>query len=229
MSNNAISSAISNSISDSAMNLSTSNLFMGLNALQLMFYLAAVLAIVASLKVITGKNTVHALLYLVVSLLAVAVCFYLMGAPFAAGLEVIVYAGAILVLFVFAIMMFGLGQDETLNSPSSHSFKLSNITLWFGPSLIAILLLAELIFAIDNSGVQEKLTSTVIHAKQVGILLYGPYLLAVEIASFLLLAGLIAGYHFAKPEGVSLTHQRLAQESLAQKVLDKQIETGEHS
>ena len=197
---------------------------MGLNSLQLMFYFAAALAIVASLKVITGKNTVHALLYLVVSLLAVAVCFYLMGAPFAAGLEVIVYAGAILVLFVFAIMMFGLGQDEALNAPPSHSFKLSNINLWFGPSLIAILLLAELIFAIDNSVVQEKLTSNIIDAKQVGILLYGPYLLAVEIASFLLLAGLIAGYHFAKPEGVSL-----AQKDLGQQGSDKQQETGEHS
>ena len=63
--------------------------FIELNPLQLTFYSAALLAIVASVKVITGKNTVHALLYLVVSLLAVAVCFYLMGAPFAAGLEVI--------------------------------------------------------------------------------------------------------------------------------------------
>ncbi len=200
------------------MNLSTNHLIMGLNPLQLMFYFSAALAIVASLKVITGKNTVHALLYLVVSLLAVAVCFYLMGAPFAAGLEIIVYAGAILVLFVFAIMMFGLGQDETLNAPKSHSFRLSNFNLWVGPSLIAILLLTELIFAIESSLVQEKLTSHIIDAKQVGILLYGPYLLAVEIASFLLLAGLIAGYHFAKPEGISLD----------QKGLDQQKETGGH-
>jgi len=203
----------------SASSLSQTHLVMGLNSLQLMFYFAAALAIVASLKVVTGKNTVHSLLYLVVSLLAVAVCFYLLGAPFAAGLEVIVYAGAILVLFVFAIMMFGLGQDETLSAPQAHAFKLSNISLWFGPSIIAALLLAQLIFAIDNSALQEKLTSNIIEAKQVGILLYGPYLLAVEIASFLLLAGLIAGYHFAKPEGVSLDHNDLNQ----------QKETGGHS
>jgi len=206
-------------MSSSASSLSQTQLVMGLNSLQLMFYFAAALAIVASLKVVTGKNTVHSLLYLVVSLLAVAVCFYLLGAPFAAGLEVIVYAGAILVLFVFAIMMFGLGQDETLSAPQAHAFKLSNISLWFGPSIIAALLLAQLIFAIDNSALQEKLTSNIIEAKQVGILLYGPYLLAVEIASFLLLAGLIAGYHFAKPEGVSLDHNDLNQ----------QKETGGHS
>ena len=79
-----------------------------LASIETLFYLAASIAVIASIKVITGKNIIYALLYLVVSLLAVAVCFYLMGAPFAAGLEVIVYAGAILVLFVFAVMMFGL-------------------------------------------------------------------------------------------------------------------------
>ncbi len=180
---------------------------MMLSPLQLMFYLAALLAIIASLKVISGKNSVHSLLYLVVSLLAVAVCFYLMGAPFAAGLEVIVYAGAILVLFVFAIMMFGLGQDETLYTP-----KIASLSIWIGPSCIAIILLAQLVFVIDSSELQEKLTVNIISAKQVGALLYGPYLLAVEIASFLLLAGLIAGYHFAKPDGQD-DHLRLHQPS----------------
>ncbi|WP_245942454.1 NADH-quinone oxidoreductase subunit J [Candidatus Colwellia aromaticivorans] len=182
--------------------------FIQLNPLQLTFYSAALLAIVASLKVITGKNTVHALLYLVVSLLAVAVCFYLMGAPFAAGLEVIVYAGAILILFVFAIMMFGLGQDETLHAPNIDGSKVNKFNLWFGPFLLALLLLIELVYAINSGEVQAKLTSNTIDAKQVGMLLYGPYLLAVEIASFLLLAGLIGGYHFAKPEGVGLDRKK---------------------
>ncbi|MBL4900858.1 MAG: NADH-quinone oxidoreductase subunit J [Colwellia sp.] len=172
--------------------------------MQLTFYSAALLAIVASLKVVTGKNTVHALLYLVVSLLAVAVCFYLMGAPFAAGLEVIVYAGAILVLFVFAIMMFGLGQDETLHAPSIDGSKVNKFNLWFGPFFLAFLLLIELVFAIYSGEIQARLTANTIDAKQVGILLYGPYVLAVEIASFLLLAGLIGGYHYAKPEGIGL-------------------------
>ncbi len=165
-------------------------------SIETMFYLAALIAIVASIKVVTQKNTVHALLYLVVSLLAVAVCFYLMGAPFAAGLEVIVYAGAILVLFVFAIMMFGLKEDETTHAPQSKG-----LTLWLGPCLLALGLLAELLFSLDNADIQQRLSATVISSRQVGVLLYGPYLLAVEIASFLLLAGLVAGYHYAKPEG----------------------------
>ncbi|WP_284246568.1 NADH-quinone oxidoreductase subunit J [Thalassotalea insulae] len=168
---------------------------MHLSALEILFYLAGLIAIVASIKVVTHKNTVHALLYLVVSMLAVAICFYLMGAPFAAGLEVIVYAGAILVLFVFAIMLFDLKQDETLYAPRNKGGS-----VWFGPCLLAIILLIEILISIDNSDIQQRLSATVVDSKQVGILLYGPYLLAVEIASFLLLAGLVAGYHYAKPD-----------------------------
>lgn len=160
-----------------------------------LFYLAAAVAVIASLKVVTGSNTVHALLYLVVSLLAVAVCFYLMGAPFAAGLEVIVYAGAILVLFVFAVLMFGLGKDETANAPQSKS-----VANMFGAMLLAFALLVELVVIINNGQMQQTLQANVVSSKAVGIMLYGPYLLAVEIASFLLLAGLLAGYHYAKPE-----------------------------
>lgn len=167
---------------------------MNTNPLVILFYLAALIAVVASIKVVTRNNTVHALLYLVISLVAVAVCFYLMGAPFAAGLEVIVYAGAILVLFVFAIMLFGLRQDETRLAPKNTGFS-----VWLGPCVLALCLLAELVYVLQHDGIQAQLSATVVDSKQVGILLYGPYLLAVEIASFLLLAGLIAGFHFAKP------------------------------
>nr|WP_281556699.1 NADH-quinone oxidoreductase subunit J [Thalassomonas sp. RHCl1] len=164
--------------------------------IELMFYLAGAVAVLASLKVVTGKNTIHALLYLVVSLLAVAVCFYLMGAPFAAGLEVIVYAGAILVLFVFSVMLFNLNHDEVLFARQSQG-----LGFWAGPVVLAMCLLALLVNIIQSAEIQDKLTVNLVDAKQVGILLYGPYLLAVEIASFLLLAGLIAGYHYARPEG----------------------------
>ena len=173
--------------------------------LNVIFYLAALLAIIASIKVVTGKQTIHALLYLVVSLLAVAVCFYLMGAPFAAGLEVIVYAGAILVLFVFAVMMFGLGQDEHLHTPKNGLRQ--NAASWLGPAFLALCLLVLLIVAINDSAIEQKLSANIIGAKDVGILLYGPYLLAVEIASFLLLAGLVSGYHYAKPRSIGLSRE----------------------
>ena len=69
------------------------------------FYLSAAVAVAATLMVVTRASAVHALLYLIVSLLAVAVVFFVLGAPFVAALEVIIYAGAVMVLFVFVIMM----------------------------------------------------------------------------------------------------------------------------
>ena len=187
-------------------------MIMSFSTIEIMFYLAAILAIVASIKVVTGSNTVHALMYLVVSLLAVAVCFYLMGAPFAACLEVIVYAGAILVLFVFAIMMFGLTEDEHQHAPQN------TLTSWLGPSILSLALLAVLLFSITDSGIQNRLSSGVISAKEVGIALYGPYVLAVEIASFLLLSGLVSAYHYAKP-----THESLSETQSTQMDSEEQL------
>ncbi|HXR80916.1 MAG TPA: NADH-quinone oxidoreductase subunit J, partial [Saprospiraceae bacterium] len=72
------------------------------------FYIASAIAVAATIMVITRHNLIHALLYLVVSFLAIAVVFYLIGAPFIAALEVIIYAGAIVVLIIFVIMMLNL-------------------------------------------------------------------------------------------------------------------------
>ena len=74
------------------------------------FYVASAVALFATTMVISNTNPVHALLYLVVSLLAIAMVFFTLGAPFAGVLEVIIYAGAIMVLFVFVVMMLNLGQ-----------------------------------------------------------------------------------------------------------------------
>ena len=78
----------------------------------IMFYIAAAVAIISTVLVIIQHNLVHALLYLVVSFLAVAMAFYVLGAPFVAALEVIIYAGAIVVLMIFVIMMLNLRQES---------------------------------------------------------------------------------------------------------------------
>ena len=82
-----------------------------------LFYIAAVVAIVATIMVITRSQLVHALLYLVVSLFAVAVVFFTLGAPFVAALEVIVYAGAIMMLFVFAVMLLDVRAQKPPRIP----------------------------------------------------------------------------------------------------------------
>jgi NADH-quinone oxidoreductase subunit J len=164
----------------------------------LLFYVSGTIAVLASLFVISNKNAVHALLYLVVSLLALAMCFYLLGAPFAAALQIIVYAGAIMVLFVFAVMIFNINQSDI--DRESQWLKWQS---WVGPTLLVMVLLGEIVFVLQSqtnwaansvSPIQVEL----VDARAVGTLLFGPYLLAVEIASFLLLAGLVGGYHLAK-------------------------------
>ena len=78
--------------------------------MEVLFYIASLVALSATGLALSRSNAVHALIYLIVSLLAVAVVFFLLGAPFAAALEILIYAGAIMVLFVFVIMMLNLGE-----------------------------------------------------------------------------------------------------------------------
>ena len=157
------------------------------------FYFASGVAVVSTLRVITNTNPVHALLYLIISLISVAMTFFALGAPFAGVLEVIAYAGAIMVLFVFVVMMLNLGssQDQEKNWLTP--------TTWVGPGLLSLVLLGFLAYGILGvTGGQLGLTD--VSAKEVGIALFGPYVLAVELASILLLAGLVTAYHLGRED-----------------------------
>lgn len=158
------------------------------------FYLASAVAILATVFAITNPNPVHALLSLIVSLLAVAMIFFVLGAPFAGILEIIVYAGAILVLFVFVVMMLNLGpaaieQERRWLQPSS----------WIGPGILALLLLIELLRLLPQATPDTAIAGGVtVDGHAVGVALYGPYLLAVELGSMLLLAALVAAFHLGR-------------------------------
>ncbi|MGH9433824.1 MAG: NADH-quinone oxidoreductase subunit J [Terriglobia bacterium] len=154
-----------------------------------LFYLSAAVAIAATLMMLTRVNAVHALLYLIVSLLAVAVVFYVIGAPFVAALEVIVYAGAIMVLFVFVMMLLNLGRRAVELEKSWL-----NSRMWVGPVILAIILTGEVIYLLSGREVSGAMAN-VVSPKQVGMAMYGPYLLGVELASMLLLGGLVGAYH----------------------------------
>ncbi|MET1076538.1 MAG: NADH-quinone oxidoreductase subunit J [Pseudomonas sp.] len=160
------------------------------------FYFASGVAVVSTLRVITNSNPVHALLYLIISLLAVSMTFFALGAPFAGALEIIVYAGAIMVLFVFVVMMLNLGpaavdQERTWMRPG----------IWTGPGLLALALLAELLYVLFAGPISGgTLGGQTVDAKAVGVSLFGPYLLVVELASMLLLAALVAAFHLGRHE-----------------------------
>lgn len=154
------------------------------------FYIAAFVAVFSSIMVITRTHAIHALLYLILSLLSVAVILFILGAPFAAALEVIIYGGAIMVLFVFVVMILNLDR----------SFKQEREWLkprvWIIPVVLALILGGEMVYLLSLSplsGAPERMVTP----REVGVSLFGPYLLGVELASFLLLAGLVGAYHLA--------------------------------
>ena len=158
------------------------------------FYLAAAIAILSTVMTITRSHAVHALLYLAVSLLAVGVIFYVLGAPFAAALEVIIYAGAIMVLFAFVVMMLSLGSRA-----AAMERRWMPPAVWIGPGLLALILAGELAYLLFASHASNSFgTFPAVEPARVGRELFGPYLLAVELASMLLLAALVGAYHLGR-------------------------------
>ncbi len=157
------------------------------------FYIAAGVAVISTAMVVTRLNAVHALLYLIVSLLSVAVIFFILGAPFVAALEVIIYAGAIMVLFIFVIMMFNLGPRAV-----GQERQLVMSESWTGPGILCVVLLAELVYVLSTG--RRPTGAAEVGPKQVGIALFGPYAIGVELASMVLLAGLVGAYHLGRRE-----------------------------
>ena len=157
--------------------------------MEIVFYGAAAIAVIATILMLTRVNAAHALLYLVVSLLAVAIVFYTLGAPFVAALEIIIYAGAIMVLFVFVVMLLNLGEEA-----AREERTLLQPGIWAGPIVLSAILIAEFVYLLLAGG-QVGQAENAIGPAEVGAALYGPYVIGVELASMLLLAGLVGAYH----------------------------------
>jgi len=155
------------------------------------FFVAAAVAILASLLAITNKNAIHALLFLILSLLSISIIFYTLGAPFIAALEVIVYAGAIMVLFIFVVMMLNVGLQEEVENKWLTPQK------FLIPSLLAAILLILFVISLKNFRFENH-PAIVVGPKAVGMSLFTTYLIAVELSAILLLAGIVGAYHLGK-------------------------------
>ncbi len=160
------------------------------------FYITSAITVLSTLMVITRKNALHALLFMIISLLSLSIIFYLLGSPFMAALEIIIYAGAIMVLFVFVIMMLNLGKASVKQEKTLLHGK-----IWIGPAILAAILLAELIWVISLNG-NTPVSPAVSTPKEVGLKLFGPYLIGVELAAMLLIAGIIGAYHLGKKKKI---------------------------
>ena len=166
------------------------------------FYLSAIVAVLATLAVLMSSNPVRALLYLIMSLLAISGVFFSLGAYFAGALEIIVYAGAIMVLFVFVVMMLNLGevivqQEKEWLKPQA----------WLGPCIMAALLLIALVVGMQGAeqlpaGIEvtknTNITNGEVLSQTVGEVLFSRYVVLVQLASMLLLGGLVAAFHLGR-------------------------------
>ncbi len=159
----------------------------------LIFYVLALIMVVSTLLAITRRFLVHAVVYLIISFVATGLMFYLLGAPFLAVLEVIIYAGAIMVLFLFIVMTVPIGPAEQETREPLRRW-LPAIIL----SVISCLMAGILIFEVPGS--RLKLSAAMATPTAFGDYVFKNYWFPVEIASFLLLIGLVGALYLGRQE-----------------------------
>jgi NADH-quinone oxidoreductase subunit J len=157
-----------------------------------LFYILGFIMLTATLLCITRRNPVHAVIYLVAGFFALALMFYLLGAPLVAAWQIIVYAGAIMVLFLFIIMMLGLAPQETPEGPGWRRW---------GPLLLlsASLMVCTVLLIMQDPAAGKEIGDFYLAPQAVGESLFGRYVLAVEMVSFQLLFATIGAYLLGRP------------------------------
>ena len=157
-----------------------------------LFYILGCIMLAATLMCITRRNPVHAVIYLVAGFFALALLFYLLGAPLVAAWEVIVYAGAIMVLFLFVIMMLGLAPRET---PEGQGWR-----RWLPLALLSASLMAcTILLVLQDPAASRPIGDFYLAPQALGEALFGRYVMAVEMVSFQLLFATIGAYLLGRP------------------------------
>lgn len=158
---------------------------------QTIFYILATVMVIATVLAITEKHPVHAILYLVTSLFSMAVLFYLLMAPLVAAFEVILYAGAIMVLFLFVIMMLDLGHPEKGMSPRWRE--------WLPALILTGISIGSLgAVIVSRHTAAPALSVQALSIKAVTMRLFQEYGLAVELISLQLLFALVGALYLGR-------------------------------
>jgi NADH-quinone oxidoreductase subunit J len=160
---------------------------------QTVFYILAAVAVIGTVLAITEKHPVHAILYLVTSLFSMAVIFYLLMAPLVAAFEVILYAGAIMVLFLFVIMMLDLGHPEKGMAP--------HWTEWLPALLLSVICIVSMFTVIASRHASVPAYPAALSIREVARRLFQEHGLAVELVSLQLLFALVGALYLGKQSG----------------------------
>jgi NADH-quinone oxidoreductase subunit J len=157
------------------------------------FYFLSGLAILSGVLVITRKNPVHSALALILTLLSVAGLYLMLYAPFVAGVQIILYVGGIMVLFLFVIMLVNIERSE--REKQFNQQWLPGILAACGLGLLFVLIYVKGKALFSQSVLTMPETE---NTQRVGVMLYSNYMFPFEIASLLLLVAIIGAVVMAK-------------------------------
>ena len=164
------------------------------------FYVLAALILMSTGLAITRRNLVHVVVYLVISFFGSAMLFYLLGAPFLAALEVIIYAGAIMVLFLFIIMMLKVEAFEEQFFP---------IRQWIpAVGMCLVFIAAGTLMIMGDPDSRIPLKAAVAEPVFFGHYLFRKHWLAIEIVSLLLLVAVVAVLYLGKNAGKKMSEDQ---------------------
>lgn len=159
-----------------------------------LFYFLSFLAILCGLMVILEKNPIHSVLYLVITFFAIAGHYILLNAQFLAAVHIIVYAGAIMVLFLFVIMLLNLNRET-----EPHKSIAAKIAAVISAGILFIILIAALRSTAELPA-PETTDASIGLVKNLGKVLFNEFLLPFEIASILFLAAMVGAVFLGKKE-----------------------------
>ena len=164
----------------------------------LVFIITAIIAIVGAIAMLLSKNAIHSALFLLLNFSSIAVLYLLLNAPFLFAVQLIVYAGAIIVLFLFVVMLLGAerAEDEQDRIAWQRPLALLLGLLLLGEAAYVFFARSATAVATPAAGAPDFATPT-----KIGEALFSTYLLPFEITSVILLAALV---------GVVVLHQRPA-------------------
>ena len=163
--------------------------------IQYLFYFLSFLAILSALMVVLSKNPVHSVLYLILTFFAIAGHYILLNAQFLAAVHIIVYAGAIMVLFLFVIMLLNLNADTEPHK--SNKVK-------FAAAISGGILLVVLVAALRKNG--ESIGGNVVGDSEIGLIknlgkvLFNDFALPFEVSSILFLVAMVGAVMLGKKE-----------------------------
>ncbi|CAL4319757.1 NADH-quinone oxidoreductase subunit J [Buchnera aphidicola (Thelaxes suberi)] len=160
--------------------------------MHIIFYILSFITVLFTLFTIIQKNPIYSLLFLISSLLSTSGIFFVFGSSFAASLEIIIYAGAIMVLFLFVIMLLNLNSNiESVSEKWIYKI--------YDNKSVVFALLLFLIFSFSVYNIKNNFLMTYIfESKKIGECLFGHLFIIVELASILLLNALIVTLHFLR-------------------------------